>query len=102
MTKFSGSEHAVLYGFASERKRFFPYRRTHHTITSDFKPVRNRGTYMRAQVLLSLLNELGKRDKMRGLSSILSLIRNEFINNYYKSTNVRFHLSDYFAISFMS
>ena len=28
--------------------------------------------------LLNLLNELGKRDKMRGLSSILSLFRNEF------------------------
>ena len=28
--------------------------------------------------LLNLLNELRKRDKMRGLSSILSLFRNEF------------------------
>ena len=28
---------------------------------------------MSAHVLLSLLNELGKRDKMRGLPSILSL-----------------------------
>ena len=28
--------------------------------------------------LLNLLNELGKRDKMRGLPSILSLFRNEF------------------------
>ena len=33
---------------------------------------------MSAHVLLNLLNELGKRDKMRGLSSILSLFRNEF------------------------
>ena len=33
---------------------------------------------MRAHVLLNLLNELGKRDKMRGLPSILSLFRNEF------------------------
>ena len=32
---------------------------------------------MSGQVLLNLLNELGKRDKMRGLSSILSLFRNE-------------------------
>ena len=38
----------------------------------------NRGSYMRAHVLLILLNELGKRDQMRGLPSILSLIRNEF------------------------
>ena len=37
-----------------------------------------RGSYMSAYVLLNLLNELGKRDKMRGLSSILSLFRNEF------------------------
>ena len=33
---------------------------------------------MSAHVLLNLLNELGKRDKMRGLQSILSLFRNEF------------------------
>ena len=33
---------------------------------------------MSAHVLLNLLNELGKSDKMRGLSSILSLFRNEF------------------------
>ena len=38
---------------------------------------------MSAHVLLNLLNELRKRDKMRGLQSILSLFRNEFnkINN---------------------
>ena len=33
---------------------------------------------MSAHVLLNLLNELRKRDKMRGLSSILSIFRNEF------------------------
>ena len=33
---------------------------------------------MSAHVLLNLLNELGKRDKMRGLPSILSLFRNGF------------------------
>ena len=32
---------------------------------------------MSAHVLLNLLNEFGKRDKMRGLPSILSLFRNE-------------------------
>ena len=31
-----------------------------------------------AHVLLNLLNECGKRDKMRGLLSILSLFRHEF------------------------
>ena len=33
---------------------------------------------MSAHVLLNLLNELRKRDTMRGLLSILSLFRNEF------------------------
>ena len=33
---------------------------------------------MSAHVLLNLLNELGKRDKKRGLSNILSLFRNSF------------------------
>ena len=37
-----------------------------------------RGSYLSAHVLLNLLNELGKRDKMRGSPSILSLFRNEF------------------------
>ena len=38
---------------------------------------------MSAQVLLNLLNELRKKDKMRGLPSISSLFRNEFnkLNN---------------------
>ena len=34
---------------------------------------------MSAHVLLNLLNELRKSDKMRGWPSILSLIRNKFI-----------------------
>ena len=33
---------------------------------------------MNAHVLMNLLKELGKRDKMLGLRSILSLFRNEF------------------------
>ena len=32
---------------------------------------------MSAHVLLNLLNELGKRDKMRGMPSILSLFGNK-------------------------
>ena len=47
----------------------------------------NRGSYMNAHVLLNLLNELGKRDKMRGLPSILSLFRNEF--NKFNNTGAR-------------
>ena len=35
---------------------------------------------MSAHVLLNLFNEMGKRDKMRGLPSILSLFRCEFNN----------------------
>ena len=35
---------------------------------------------MRAHVLLSLLNELGKRDQMRGLSEILSFHFHKFNN----------------------
>ena len=53
----------------------------------------HRGSYMSAHVLLNLLNELRKRDKMRGLSSILSLFCNKFKKFIYKSTNVRFYLS---------
>ena len=41
---------------------------------------------MSAHVLLNLLNELGKRDKMLG-SSILSLFRNEF--NKFNNTGAR-------------
>ena len=38
----------------------------------------HRGSYMSAHVLLNLLNELRKRDQMRGLPSILSFFRNKF------------------------
>ena len=47
----------------------------------------HRGSYMSAHVLLNLLNELGKRDKMRGLPSILPLFRNEF--NKFNNTRAR-------------
>ena len=42
---------------------------------------------MSAHVLLNLLTELGKRDKMRCLPSILSLFRNEF--NKFNNTRAR-------------
>ena len=42
---------------------------------------------MSAHVLLNLLNELRKRDKMRGLPSILFLFRNEF--NKFNNTRAR-------------
>ena len=42
---------------------------------------------MSAHVLLNLLNEFWKRDKIRGLPSILSLFRNEF--NKFNNTRAR-------------
>ena len=42
---------------------------------------------MSAHVLLNLSNELGEKDKMRGLPSILSLFRNEF--NIFNKTGAR-------------
>ena len=46
---------------------------------------------MSGHVLLNLLNELRKRDKMRGLPNILSLFRNEF-NNF---NNTRAQMLDF-------
>ena len=43
----------------------------------------NRGSYMSVHVLLNLLNELGKSDKMRGLPSIIS----PFLNELHKFNN---------------
>ena len=42
---------------------------------------------MSVHVLLNLLNELGKSDKMRGLPSILLLFRNEL--NKFNNTGAR-------------
>ena len=42
---------------------------------------------MSAHVLLNLLNKLGKRDKMRGLQSILLLFCNKF--NEFNNTRAR-------------
>ena len=42
---------------------------------------------MSAHVLMNLLNELGKRDKMRGLPSILSLFHNRF--NKFNNTRAQ-------------
>ena len=42
-------------------------------ISSSSVGGRHRGYYMSARVLLKLLNELRKRDKMRGLPNILCL-----------------------------
>ena len=42
---------------------------------------------MSVHILLNLFNELGKRDKMRGLPSIVSLFLNEF--NKFNNTRAR-------------
>ena len=52
---------------------------------------------MSAHVLLNLLNEFGKRDKMRGLTNILSLFRNEF--NKFNNTRTRMLDSIYHMIN---
>ena len=51
---------------------------------------------MSAHVLLNLLIVLGKRDKMRGLPSILFLFRNEF--NKFNNTRARMLDSIYHMI----
>ena len=55
--------------------------------------VKNKGSYINAHVLLKFLNELGKRDKMRGLSRVLSLFRNDF--NQFNNTRERMLYSIY-------
>ena len=45
-----------------------------------------RGSYMSAYVLLNLLNELGKRDKMRGLPSV----------RFYLSYDIKITLKSHF------
>ena len=47
-----------------------------------------RGSYRSADVLLNLLNKLGKRDEMQGLLSILSLFCNNF--NKFNDTGVHY------------
>ena len=61
---------------------------------------------MSIHVLLILLNELGKRDRKRGLSSMLSLFRNKF--NKFNNTRAQildsiFHMTlTNFEISFLA
>ena len=79
-------------------------RPAHHVNASSGAEFENfyRGSHMSAHVLLNLLNELGKRDQMRGLPSILSLFRNEF--NKFNNTRARMLDSTYhmFENSFLS
>ena len=54
---------------------------------------RYRRSYLSAPDLLNLFNKLGKRDKMRGLPSIVSLFRNKF--NKFNYTRARRATRDY-------
>ena len=50
---------------------------------------------MSAHVLLNLLNKLGKRDELRGLSSIVPFFCNKF-NKFNKFNNTRARMLDSF------
>ena len=54
---------------------------------------KNRGFYMSAHILLNLLNELGKRDKMQGLQCILLLFPNKL--NKFNNTGTPMLDSNY-------
>ena len=53
---------------------------------------------MSAHVLLNLLNELGKRDKMRSLPSILSLFHNRSYFRLYLSNGIKIILKSFFGV----
>ena len=58
-----------------------------HSVRSMTHCEFHRGSYMSVHVLLNLSNEFEKRDKMRGLPSILSLFRSEL--NKFNNTRAR-------------
>ena len=60
-------------------------------ISSRYRLLTHRGSYMSVQVSFNLFNESGKRDKMRGLMRIVSLLSNEF----NKSNNTEARMLDY-------
>ena len=85
----------IVHLFFALDKSGYPQRDAHN-ICADPKKVQTIRTpwkahvafsHMSAHVLLNLLKELGKRDKMRGLQSISSLFRNEF--NKFNNTRAR-------------
>ena len=70
--------HSRLLQSSNARRQKLGDSKNYQVFLRNLYEVRYRGSYMSGHVLLNLLNELGKRDKMRGLQSILSLFRNEF------------------------
>ena len=65
----------------------------------------NRGSCMSAHVLLILLNQLDERDKMQGLSSILTLFAMSIINSIRQEHECKILFiilhKGYFKISFL-
>ena len=64
--------------------------------TKKFGSTINRESYISVHVLLNVLNELSKRDKMRGLPSILSLFVCRAFYLFFAASN-EYYL--YFATS---
>ena len=62
-------------------------KKVYFIINCTLRSVENGGSYNSAHVLLNLFNELRKRDKMRGLPSILSLFHNKF--NKFNNTRAQ-------------
>ena len=60
---------STLQNDVCKRQKLMLYFKDAHTCCLPSRSVLNRGSYMHDHVLLKLLNELGKRDKMRGLPS---------------------------------
>ena len=60
-------------------------------LEENLKHKHDKGSNRSAHILLNLLNQLGKRHKMRGLSSSLNLFRNEF----NKFNNIKARVLDY-------
>ena len=66
----------------------YSFKKNANIVTNlEYQNYVHRGSYMSAHVLLNLLNELGKTDKMRGLPSILSIFRSEV--NKFNNTRAR-------------
>ena len=88
--------HYFRLGMGLEKGRKSP-ERTQNTASQN-KGSTHRGSYMSAHVLLNLLNELGKRDRMPGLPIILSLFHNKF--NKFNNTGARMLDSFYHILGF--
>ena len=64
--------HSRLIQSSNARRQKLGDSKNYQVFLRNLYEVRYRGSYMNDHVLLNLLNELGKRDKMRGLPNIFS------------------------------